>query len=170
MEVYVQRGAFPNSLCNLIKYEGYTQHLPVAGLIGSAEEDKLRSSEIRWLRRGEKWNNLFELMEQTVAKVGCEFFEYFGLQLEPIQLSTYMPGCYYGWHSDYSPEVLRRLSFTIQLDNYDEYEGGELQFKDHDLPESALHKGALIIFRSELRHRVTPVTEGSRHSLVGWFR
>ena len=81
-----------------------------------------------------------------------------------------MPGCYYGWHSDYSPEVLRRLSFTIQLDNYDEYEGGELQFKDHALPESALHKGALIIFRSELRHRVTPVTEGSRHSLVGWFR
>ena len=170
MDVYVQKGAFPDALCNLIKYEGYTQHLPVAGLIGSAEDDKLRSSEIRWLRRGDKWNNLFELMEQTVAKVGCEFFDIFGLALEPIQLSTYMPGCYYGWHSDYSPEVPRRLSFTIQLDNYDEYEGGDLEFKVSPLPKSATEKGTLIIFKSELWHQVTPVTAGARHSLVGWFR
>ena len=47
MDVYVQKGAFPDALCNLIKYEGYTQHLPVAGLIGAAEDDKLRSSEVR---------------------------------------------------------------------------------------------------------------------------
>lgn len=170
MDVYIQKGAFPPALCDLIKYKAYTDHVPVAGLIGPAEKDKLRTSEVRWLRRGNEWNNLFELMEQTSAKVGCEVFETFCLSLEPIQFSTYVPGCSYGWHSDWSPTVPRRLSFTIQLDNYEDYEGGDLEFKDAALPENAFLKGALIIFKSELWHRVTPVVSGTRHSLVGWFR
>jgi PKHD-type hydroxylase len=170
MDVYVQKGAFPETLCNLIKYDAYKQHSPIAGLIGSAEEDTLKSSEVRWLRRGTEWDDLFELLEQTASQIGCEFFDAFGLSLEPIQLSTYMPGCCYGWNSDSSPEVPRRLSFSIQLDSYDEYEGGDLEFKVVTLPESATQKGSLIIFRSELWHRVTPVTTGVRHSFIGWWR
>jgi PKHD-type hydroxylase len=170
MDVYVQKGAFPDKLCNLIKYDAYKQYVPVAGLIGVAEEDRLRSSEVRWLRRGSSWNNLFDLMEQTGAKVGCEFFQFDNLLLEPIQLSTYMPGCYYGWHTDSDQNTPRKLSFTIQLDNYDEYEGGNLEFKNATLPESATLKGTLILFRSDLWHKITPVTEGTRHSLVGWFQ
>ena len=72
----------------------------MAGLIGEANEGSLRSSEVRWLRRGELWDDLFSLIEQTAAQVGWEIFEMQDLDLEPIQFTTYMPGCYYGWHHD----------------------------------------------------------------------
>ena len=67
----------------------------------------------------------------------------------------------------------RKLSFSAQLSNSDDYEGGDLVF---DLPEEltpakdAMRKqGTVIIFPSFLRHMVTPVTKGERHSMVSWI-
>ncbi len=48
--------------------------------------------------------------------------------------------------------------------------GGELQFKDENVPDWALDVGSVILVRPELKHRVTPVTEGVRNSLITWFR
>ena len=58
----------------------------MAGLIGEANEGSLRSSEVRWLRRGELWDDLFSLLEQTAAQVGWEIFE-----IEVIPRKTFHP-------------------------------------------------------------------------------
>ena len=86
----------------------------------------------------------------------------------------YNIGGKYDWHSDYgvSPKrgVYRKLSMTIQLSDPSEYEGGELEIVDyynrtHIFPKE---KGMFIVFDSRIPHRVCPVTNGTRMSLVGW--
>ena len=51
-----------------------------------------------------------------------------------------------------------------------DYKGGELEFKDSDKSISlSLNKGDMVIFPSDLLHRVKPVLDGTRISLVGWL-
>jgi PKHD-type hydroxylase len=65
----------------------------------------------------------------------------------------------------------RKLSFSLQLTDHNDYEGGNLQFqseanlKIHNAPRK---RGTIIIFDSRIRHRVTKVRSGRRDSLVGW--
>ncbi len=84
---------------------------------------------------------------------------------------------FYNWHEDitWCNEIMyqRKLSFTAQLSDPNSYEDGDLIF---DLPEElcppkeTLRKqGTIIIFPSFLRHMVTPVTKGERHSMVSWI-
>jgi PKHD-type hydroxylase len=64
----------------------------------------------------------------------------------------------------------RKLSFSIQLSDDNEYTGGDLRF--HYIktqPEIAPRtRGKIIFFPTWMVHDVTPVTQGIRYSLVGW--
>jgi len=61
---------------------------------------------------------------------------------------------------------------TIQLSDDEEYEGGNLEFKNiltNEKQEKAQRqKGWVCVFPSYLEHRVTMVTKGTRKSLVAW--
>ena len=77
----------------------------------------------------------------------------------------------------------RKLSYSVNLTHPNEYEGGHFEWCDaygvnplNDperavirAPQSAREQGSIIIFPSFVYHRVTPVTHGRRHSLVGWI-
>ena len=67
-------------------------------------------------------------------------------------------------------ETSRKLSFSLQLSNEDDYEGGEFQFLTDDCHSyyAPKKKGMLVIFDSRARHRVKKVRSGVRRSLVGW--
>lgn len=66
----------------------------------------------------------------------------------------------------------RQLSAIVPLSNTNEYEGGGLVFYGNKECENRfrLHtaKGSLIVFPSKMFHEVTPVTSGTRLSLVMW--
>jgi len=110
-------------------------------------------------------------------------FKYDITEIETCQLSKYNIGQFYTWHVDediYSMpnenvdfQVMRKLSYSLQLSDYDEYEGGNLQLLD-PVTGKILHierkRGNLVIFDSRTKHRVTKVTKGERKSLVGWVR
>ncbi|BCU93901.1 MAG: hypothetical protein CM15mV3_1870 [Caudoviricetes sp.] len=53
----------------------------------------------------------------------------------------------------------------------EDYEGGELEIKV--LPEETkkykMDIGDVIVFPSDMWHRVTPIKSGTRVSLVGWY-
>lgn len=77
---------------------------------------------------------------------------------------------HYDWHIDcFSNNHFaydRKLSAILALSDPSEYAGGELHV-GHDTvlrPE----KGTIIVFPSFLYHKVSPVTEGIRHTLVSW--
>lgn len=90
--------------------------------------------------------------------------------VDALQYTLYGQGEYFAWHIDMGPGITsaRKLSMTVQLASPDEYEGGHLEFTGApDLPASR-ELGAVTIFPSYLAHRVTPVTTGTRRSLVAW--
>ena len=69
---------------------------------------------------------------------------------------------------------MRKLSLTLCLTDPKEYEGGELQFFNGERPieqriiNDIQDQGSVIVFDSRDWHRVTPVTKGTRYSLVCW--
>ena len=68
----------------------------------------------------------------------------------------------------------RKISYSIQLTDGDEYEGGDLVFwpkstyNSPELRKMRRQKGSIIFFPSYMVHAVTPVTKGVRNALVGW--
>ena len=94
---------------------------------------------------------------------------------DSIKFKTYNEGEGQTWHVDAKPledgeEDVRKISFTIQLSDVDDYEGGNMQFLDeagalYNIPRQ---RGTVVLFDSAARHRVNKVTKGKRKSLVGW--
>lgn len=114
---------------------------------------------------------------------------------ESMQYTQYGPGEFYSWHNDagiagaYKPqsvgnrmeglandfvneniELVRKLSFVLQLSDPDDYEGGNLQLLDESGQNyvAPRQRGAVILFDSRTQHRVLPVKSGLRKSIVGW--
>jgi PKHD-type hydroxylase len=69
-------------------------------------------------------------------------------------------------------EHLRKMSVVLLLNEPEhDFKGGQFQFNlsEERLPETAtLKKGSVVLFPSFLLHRVLPVTEGLRKTLVLW--
>jgi PKHD-type hydroxylase len=71
---------------------------------------------------------------------------------------------------------VRKLSLTLNLNKPGEYEGGNLMFDfgNHTTSErfhqctEIRPQGSIIVFPSFLDHCVTPITSGTRYSLVLW--
>ena len=114
---------------------------------------------------------------------------------ESMQFTKYGEGEFYGWHNDaglathYKPqsvgnrseglandfvneniELVRKLSFVVQLSDPDDYEGGNLQLLDESGRAyiAPRKRGTVIVFDSRTQHRVLKVKRGVRKSLVGW--
>ena len=122
------------------------------------------------------------------------------IECESIQYAQYGVGDYYNWHNDaglinhHKPnlsnvatdsilddrylkektiennEFVRKISFSLQLSDPDDYEGGNIQLLDECNKNyiAPRQKGSLIIFDSRTQHRVCKVTKGIRKSIVGW--
>lgn len=64
----------------------------------------------------------------------------------------------------------RKLCFVLQLSDPSTYEGGDIIL--HNIPsdtEGYRAQGSLVVFPAYWLQRVTPVTRGTRHSVVGWI-
>lgn len=148
------------------------------GAVGpEGEAMSLRSSTVRWL--SEPW--LFELITPFITGANTAAGWSFDLDLvEDLQLTEYGAGDFYGWHRDAGdgPDGhVRKVSFILSLSEPDAYEGGELELEvpvggdvRWELRRVAemRQQGSIVCFTGDLFHRVTPVTAGQRHSLVGW--
>ena len=118
---------------------------------------------------------------------------------ESLQYTRYGEGQFYGWHNDagfstqYKPNIVgrqgsdgemkedflnkntehvRKLSFTIQLSDPDDYEGGNVILLDEGGSTKKFvaprKKGTIILFDSRTPHCVNKVKKGVRKSIVGW--
>jgi len=116
----------------------------------------------------------FDIITEEIFKVNSEYWNfdirYIDFAKDPPLVLKYVLDQEFNWHFDMSGvSSTRKLSFTIQLSDSDDYEGGDLQFGpviEHQ-PEIK-KKGNITIFPSYVWHRVTPITKGNRYALVGW--
>lgn len=93
---------------------------------------------------------------------------------EPFQFTKYEKGDFFNWHRDSLPkenynEYGRYCSLVVQLNN--NYSKGNLEIKTKEGEAIKIQNkiGTLIIFLSELEHRVTPIESGERFTLVNWI-
>lgn len=138
------------------------------------EEQSYRSSDIKWLQATEDTRWLFEKIANYVVPANMHGF---GKQLyfiEPLQYSIYKSednGHYKAHYDDkeFMGGYRRKLSFTIQLSDENDYEGGDLSIFMPEKQTTKKEKGTLVLFDADLMHEVEPVTKGTRKALVGWF-
>ena len=152
----------------------------------SKDLKKLRNSNIVWLK--DQW--IFDTVipfVNTANKNACWNFEID--KAENIQFTIYKKNQFYGFHQDCgvqpyddpsSPNIhgkIRKLSVTVSLNDSSEYKGGELKFLDHKKDPTKItqltakelkRQGSLVVFPSFQFHAVSPVTKGTRYSLVMW--
>jgi len=148
----------------------------------------IRDCNIAWLNDNWIYRQIHPFVKIANQNAGWKYNWDFS---ETCQFTKYKLNQYYDWHCDSWPKPyekkgpehgkIRKLSMTCQLTDGSEYEGGELEFDfrnyDPALRDESKHvvqakeilpKGSIIIFPSDLWHRVKPVTAGTRYSLVVW--
>lgn len=134
-----------------------------------------RHCTIKWIFPDERINWLFLKLNRLIKDANENFFHLDLNSAEPLQYTIYeAPGDTYGQHTDLHPYELnhRKLSFTIQLSDPSEYEGGEVLIYPTSFKKPVkanINKGSITFFYSHYIHEVTPVTKGTREALVGWF-
>ena len=170
--------------------EAEKKHLQQSAGVG----ENVRNSRNAWIDSS-TWVGGF--VWHYIMRANRENFMYDieGIDSNEIQYTEYQKGEYYDWHVDdnigrclfndkvlasasnqgeniaiLNGEYVRKLSFTIQLSDPEDYEGGELEFKvNNEEPFFAPNKkGTVIVFDSRTLHRVKEVKSGVRKSLVGW--
>jgi len=143
------------------------------GIKGGVIDTKTRTSHISWIPF-KKMPEMYKDIEKIMKQTNGNHFGFDGMQLtEFAQYTEYPEGGFYDWHVDndvncaHEPPV-RKISMTCLLSPESEFEGGDLELiKEGKIAK--LKQGQAIFFASFIRHRVAPVTRGTRKSLVMWF-
>ena len=136
------------------------------------EDHKARKSQIKWIHHDEKSDWLYNKIENMVMEANQVWnFDLYSIR-DSIQYTEYYEGGgHYDWHMDIGPFPInnRKISITIQLSDPDDYIGGDLEiWTGNGLQTCVRQKGSAFLFPSYMLHRVTPVTSGTRKSLVLW--
>jgi PKHD-type hydroxylase len=149
---------------------------------------KSRDSNIVWLN--DKWLTSKIVPYLKIANQNCGW-NFVIDSFEDIQFTIYKKGQYYNYHKDSLPEPydrpdnvhlhgkIRKLSMSVCLSDPSDYEGGDFKMLINDevnptkLKQTSVKElkpmGSIIVFPSHEYHCVTPVTKGTRYSLVVWF-
>jgi PKHD-type hydroxylase len=158
----------PDSVCDAIIEEGKKLELK-DGLVGDEKKlnKSIRNSQIGWFSNI-TW--VAGIMRHYTEVANNQAWNFKLGYIQNPQFTIYSKGGFYGFHQDSSVvnDGMRKLSCVITITKPDEYEGGEFEFEDGTVPDIK-ERGSIIVFPSFLRHRVSPVTSGTRYSLVSWY-
>lgn len=133
---------------------------------------KNRDSFVNFMFPNEHTNWVFQRLADAVNLMNEKFFKFDLTGFEQgLQFTRYVaPGQHYDWHMDkgYGTPA-RKLSLSVQLSDPKNYKGGDFEImsgrKTLKLPRE---RGFVTFFPSYTIHRVRPVKEGTRDSLVAW--
>lgn len=170
----------PDDACDTIIREGLllNNFKPAGVNSNNLPNPDLRQGSVAWFNKDSQVDAL--LKSYVGAANENAGWNYLINSSEKVQFSIYGIQSKYGWHRDTNIDAeegapVRKLSVSVQLSHPNEYEGGEFQIKNFfgneltDNKEALRNRGTMIVFPSFLEHQVTPVTKGTRYSLVQWY-
>jgi len=158
--------------------------IPTTGTIANSVDDKTkRNSTVRWIKPTNEFKWIFDKIDNVLNQVNNEWFNFDLVGYSEIQFTEYSENTkqHYTWHTDmvwgdggstYTPDAtLRKLSCSIVLSQQEvNFEGGNFELDNINSPFIPdIDKGDGVFFPSFVWHRVTPVTKGTRYSLVVWI-
>lgn len=123
-------------------------------------------------------NEIWQKINYAVYEINRQNFQFEILHCQQMELAKYSPpGGKYVEHVDCGAteaSTMRKLSFSVQLNDPDSFDGGKLTFSKASMgigesEQKKIPQGAIVVFPSFLVHSVEPVTEGTRYSMFGWF-
>lgn len=155
------------------------KHSPIAK---NNPNTDIRVSSIRFLTLIPETEWIFAKFNWVIEQINHYFYGYELNGYDSIQYGVYeaTERGHYGWHMDtylnhridnYFETRKLSLSFLLNEPHLD-FKGGEFQINSGTAEDKAdtiaLKKGDVVVFPSFLLHRVAPVIEGVRKSLVIW--
>ena len=185
---YWFESALSNEICDIIIQLGKSKQESKANLGREADVkdlSKVRNSNIAWINEKFVYDSIHPFVHEANKKAGWNFqWDY----SEACQFTKYNKEQFYEWHPDQATKPyhkpddkgfhgkIRKLSVTVSLSHPDEYDGGNLEFdfRNNSEEENKIvckeirPRGSIIVFPSFVFHRVTPITRGTRYSLVMW--
>jgi PKHD-type hydroxylase len=153
---------------------------PISGI-----DKNNRISDVVWTADQWIYDTIWPYMEEANERAG---WKYDIRSAENMQITRYKKNEFYSFHKDGRGDHLsvydmpdneflhghvRKLSMTVLLN--ENYEGGEFQFATYNKEKCEITTpefnkiGSIVVFASDVEHRVAPVTTGIRYSLVTWF-
>jgi PKHD-type hydroxylase len=178
-----ENGVFTPEECDrIINQFGQVLNLAQVGQKEGLESvtPEVRRSHIAWIEYSQDSHWIFERLANHAVVTKDKFWPGWDTHgyVEKLQLTFYSgkDKGHYDWHRDFGAGTMsvRKLSQIVMLSDQNSYKGGKLQFfnidgKKKDVPAEYLKQGSLITFPSHEPHRVTPLTQGQRWSLVAWI-
>ena len=173
---HIEEQTFSDTIIDSIIKLGEQKQISNAEVFDGEQSEKVRKTKVSWIKEEElSTSPLVDIISKANKNAG---WNYQLTGFEPFQYSIYEKDDHYNWHIDsharpYDNGLIRKLSFTLCLS--DDYKGGSFELcKPNPKPEKHLYKkfdlkkGSMIIFPSFVWHKVNPVLEGVRKTLVGW--
>ncbi len=170
------RGLFtPAQLDDLERYCDTLAPEP-ARLTGSGPEG-IRTTEVAWVHRTAQTEDLYLRMEAIILRLNADLFHFELTGLTTMQYAVYRDAeaGYFDWHSDYGRyrgdpgQEPRKITLSLQMSDGASYDGCDLEVRAaYPVDVAARERGALMAFRANALHRVTPITRGLRKALVVW--
>jgi PKHD-type hydroxylase len=151
----------------------FTKHEAI--LQDQLAEVSIRKGHVSWINpEVEATHWIYQKLTDAVIAVNKGNWQFDLDYIENLQFTMYdEPLDTYDVHIDMlmttGAQLPRKLSFSLQLTDSAEYEGCDLELiagpKSFMAPRE---QGSITFFPSVLLHKVTPITNGKRYSLVGW--
>ena len=170
---------FDNALnkhtCDELIRIGNEQIMSDATVAAGAPPKSMRVCQTGWIQDPYIMEQLMEYVDTANIHAGWNFA--LGTA-QLIQFTKYDVDGHYTWHRDTNVDIsktggsTRKVSITVNLN--DDYEGGELEIDSEDKYWKATPRkvrsglGTIVVFPSDMYHRVKKVTKGTRYSLVVW--
>lgn len=166
-----------NDQVNLI-HEIAKENSFVPAQTGNSNEGSLnlgvRRSTVAWLDFNKIDKSILEYFQNLFLEANELGFKFDLSGYEAIQYTVYEESNAgeYKWHADtmfLQNDEVRKLSMSLLLSDPSEFEGGKLLLNpDGNIVVAEERKGRAFFFPSWMPHCVTPVTKGTRKSLVIW--
>lgn len=177
-------GVFTSDECDLISDIGSS--LPMMDSVVGGEQSiysNHRQSKNSFMNPVAETDWIFNRLIEASTFVNDKYFQYDLYGFSYIQYTEYGSDLdHYNWHMDLDPvkdvqigniATTRKLSLSVILTDQSDFEGGnfEIYMNPDATAEHVVNqeKGSVIFFPSYAMHRVTPVSDGTRKSLVVWI-
>lgn len=133
-----------------------------------------RRTDVGFVERGQRSSWVYDKLKKIVVDLNDQYYKFDLTSFEPLQFGIYRDSekGYYNWHTD-SPlslyvDKIRKLSVIMFMQNSSMFGGGKLLLNVGNEIEVEQKRGRVIVFPSYVLHTVTPVTRGTRRSIVTW--
>lgn len=146
-----------------------------------AVKSPVRNSQTKFHGYTEETAWIFARLNEVIEHVNANVFNFDLNGYEAFQYTEYKKNGEYNFHTDmadfFDPKVhadteSRKLSLSLILNEPGkDFEGGDFQTQtSNEITTHESVKGRMFVFPSYVVHRISPITKGTRKSLVVWVK